>query len=132
VIKAADVAGSIFAKVAVSKPGYTTVSKTSAAIPVAKDSSTLSVKLPSSFKKKKTTKVTVTLSKGASALPTTGSVRVYYGSKYVTATYKATTPATVTVTLPKLKKGTYKVYVKYLGSAKYGSVSTAVKKITSK
>jgi len=54
------------------------------------------------------------------------------GSKYVTVKYTATSKTTVKVVLPKLKKGTYKVYAKYLGSAKYASVSTPATAIKSK
>lgn len=131
-LAAADVASTITAKASISKPGFASVTTSSKAIVIAKDSAKLSTKLPSSFKKKKKTTITVTLARGASALPATGSVRVYYGSKYVTVKYTATTKATVKVVLPKLKKGTYKVSVKYLGSPTYAAVSTPVKSITSK
>jgi len=131
-VTAADVAGAITARAVISKAGFVSVTKTSKSLSIAKDAAKLTAKLPASFKKKKKTTITVTLARGASVIPATGSVRVYYGSKYVTVKYTATTKSTVKVVLPKLKKGTYKVYAKYLGSAKYATVSTPVKTIKAK
>ena len=54
----------------------------------------------------------------------TGTVTVHYGSKTKSVKLTAGDKGKVTVTLPKLKKGTYKVYATYGGSSKFASDSS--------
>lgn len=67
-------------------------------------------------KVKEKVKITV---KAPGSTQETGKVVVHYGSKSKskTATLTASDKGKVTVTLPKLKKGTYKVWVEYKGSS---------------
>ena len=89
------------------------------------DASKLTVKLLTSTAKvsladksittKQKAKVTVTVSPVASA--PTGTAVVHYGSKTKTVKLYASSKGKVSTTLPKLKKGTYKVWVEYSGSS---------------
>lgn len=113
-------------------PGKRTITASSGlitgttSVTVNKDTPKVSVKLPSSFKKDKKTVLTVKVAAGASKLATTGTVRVYYtASKYVSAKLTAASKGSVRVTVPKLKKGTYVVTAKYLGSTTYLAKATA-------
>ena len=66
-----------------------------------------------------TPKVKVTVS--PTTLKPTGTVTVHYGSKTVSATLKTSSNGAITVSLPKLKKGTYTVYVEYKGSSAFAA-----------
>lgn len=88
-------------------------------------SSSITVKLG---KKKSTTqkrvKATITVKANGAARPT-GKVTIKVGKRTFTKTLKAKNNGKLTVTLPKLKKGTYKVTAKYSGN-------TAIKAATTK
>lgn len=99
---------------------------------VAKDTPKLSAALPKSLKAGKTSTVKLSLKSGAGKLKPTGTVRVYYGKKYVTAKFPAGSASTATVKLPKLKKGTYALHLKYFGSTAYVTAVTATVKVRSK
>jgi enterochelin esterase-like enzyme len=60
----------------------------------------------------------------AAAKPT-GKVIVHYGEKSTTVKLKAAAHGTMTVVLPRLKKGTYKVYATYAGSSTLKASSSA-------
>jgi beta-glucosidase len=78
--------------------------------------STATVKLAdSSISTRKHAKVTITVA--PTSVKATGTVTVHYGSKTVTANLAASNKGVVTVSLPKLKKGTYSVYAEYGGSS---------------
>lgn len=97
-----------------------------------KDTPKLSLALPSSLKAKKTASVVVTLKANKATTRPTGTVRVYYGSKYVTATYKSSTKSAVTVTIPALKKGSYSLYARYFTTDFFVGVKTAPKTLKAK
>ncbi len=97
---------------------------TTITVTVVKDTPTIHLTLPSSWKHGVTTRVTLTLGVGASGIKPTGTVRVYYGTKYVTITYKSTSKSTVTVTIPKLLKKSYSIHASYYGSSTYAKVAT--------
>jgi hypothetical protein len=65
-------------------------------------------------KQKAVVKVVV---KATGSAPETGKVVVHYGSKTKTVTLEKSDKGKVNVTLPKLKKNSYKVYVEYKGSS---------------
>ena len=94
---------------------------------VVKDTSTPKSSLGGVVKAKTTKVVTITLKTGAGTLRPTGTVRLYYGKKFVTTKYGSTSKATLKVTLPALKKGKYAVHLSYSGSATYTKVITATK-----
>lgn len=88
---------------------------------------TTSIKLVDSTittKQKAKVKVTVSASNGASE---TGKVIVYYDKKHKTVTLKKSDHGKITVTLPKLKKGTYTVYAKYEGTSSIDSDNSSKK-----
>lgn len=101
-------------------------------VTVVKDTPTILLTLPATWKHGKTTKVSLTLGAGASLVKPTGTVRVYYGSKYVSVTYKATTASKVSVTIPKLKKKSYAIHAAYQGSTTYATVATVTTTIKAK
>jgi len=72
-----------------------------------------------SITSKQKAKVSVTVA--PTSKKPTGTVTVHYGSKSVSAKLKASDKGTVTVSLPKLKKGKYKVYVEYEGSSTFAA-----------
>ena len=61
-----------------------------------------------------------------------GTVKVTYGSKSTTVSLTAAKNGVLKVTLPKLKKGTYKVSAKFSGNATVGASSVASKKLVVK
>lgn len=69
-------------------------------------------------------KVAVTVKASSVAQPA-GKVTVKYGSKTKTVTLKASAKGRVTVTLPKLKKGSYKVVVTYTDAYGTSAKSTS-------
>lgn len=94
--------------------------------------STLDVKVKSVAKAKlsdstitKSTKGKVKVTVSPTADNPTGTVTVHYGSKTKKATLKASADGEVTVTLPKLKRGTYKVWVTYAGSDEFASSTSS-------
>jgi hypothetical protein len=97
---------------------------TTTTVTVVKDTPTIHLSLPSSWKHGVTTRVTLTLGVGASGIKPTGTVRVYYGTRYVTVTYKSTSKSTVSVAIPPLSRRTYSIYASYYGSTTYAKVST--------
>lgn len=60
----------------------------------------------------------------------TGTVTVHYGSKSKSVKLTAAAKGSVTVTLPKLKKGSYTVYATYSGSSRFASDSSSTAKLT--
>jgi hypothetical protein len=89
-----------------------------ATLRVVLDATTVKVKLAdSSISTRAKGVVTVTVS--AKSGKPTGAVTVHYGSK--SKIVKVGASGKVKVTLPKIKKGNYRVYASYAGSARYAS-----------
>jgi hypothetical protein len=96
------------------------------AVVVSRDVAHLSFSIPSVVHAGRSTIITVSLSAGPSGSKPTGTVRVYYTSRsYVNVAYSSTSHTSKTVTVPALKKGTYSLYARYLGSSNYSAISTA-------
>lgn len=95
---------------------------------VSKDVAPLSVAVPATIAKHKSTTVRVLLSAGPSGSRPTGTVRVYYtAKKYVSVTFKSTSKTSKSVKIPGLKAGSYTLHAKYYGSKKYlAGVSASV------
>ncbi|MFT4122869.1 MAG: GH32 C-terminal domain-containing protein [Microbacteriaceae bacterium] len=72
-------------------------------------------------------KITVKANGGVRA---TGTLVVHYGTKTKTVKIGASAEGTVTVTLPRLKKGHYSVWVKYRGSSLAAADSSGHTKLT--
>ncbi|MFC7766091.1 choice-of-anchor I domain-containing protein [Leucobacter soli] len=101
--------------------------KASTKVKVSKAKPTVTGKLAkSSISRTKNGKVAVTVKlPGASGVYATGKVRILDGGKTLkTVTLKAGHKGKVSVTLPKLKKGTHKISVKVLGSSTLNSVTS--------
>jgi hypothetical protein len=111
--------------VSLSKAGYVTTVKSSAAVKVPKLAATASAKLKQATVKAKAQAV-VNVTVKAKGLKPGGKVKVSYGKKSVTAVVKSGKAA---VKLPKLKKGKYTLKVTYLGSTetKKATVKTTLK-----
>lgn len=98
-------------------------------VTVVLDAATATLTAPTSQNAGKSTVVTVQLHPGLSGITPKGTVRVYYGSKYVTGT--ATGTSSVKLTIPVLDvAGNYPLHVLFGGSATYGSLSTAAQAYT--
>jgi hypothetical protein len=69
-------------------------------------------------------KETVTVTVHPTSKKPTGTVTVHYGSKSTSVKISAAKKGTVRVMLPKLKKGTYKIYATYKGSTVFASDSS--------
>ena len=96
------------------------------AVVVSRDAAHLSFSIPAVVHAGKSTTITVSLSAGPSGSKPTGTVRIYYTSRsYVSVAYSSTSHTSKTVKLPALKKGTYTLYARYLGSSNYSGISTA-------
>ncbi len=102
-----------------------------AALSVAKAKSSAKFSMPSKVKKSKKAKLKVTVS--APYVRATGTIRVYDGKRKI-ATKKLTAGAKgrVTITLPKLKKGTHRIKVVYSGNAQLTAATSKVRKVTSR
>jgi hypothetical protein len=73
-------------------------------------------------------KVAVTI-KGVTGIYATGTVTVTEGTKVLVATKTLSSKGTVTVTLPKLKKGTHTITVTYNGNAQYNTAAKSTVKV---
>lgn len=80
---------------------------------------------------KKSKRAVATVTVRAAGIPgPTGTVRIYDGSKVIsTATLSAPAKGSITITLPKLKKGTHKIKVGYAGSSAVNASASAVVKL---
>lgn len=86
--------------------------------------------LASKFKAKKRPTVTVRIAVSGVKAPA-ARVRIYDGSKIIaTATLKASANGVVKVKLPRLKKGSHKISVRYDGTANVAGSRSATKKVT--
>lgn len=100
------------------------VSKT---LVVAKDTVTISNKVSKKPTTKKSGKTTVTVKAKSSSIKPGGKVTVYFkksGQKTVKTSAKTLKNGKVVITVPKLKKGTWKISVKYAAGTGYTSVSS--------
>jgi Bacterial Ig-like domain (group 3) len=131
-LTAADVAASLTVDVALSATDYDPLTVTSSTIDIAKDTAKITVSYPSSFKVGKKTAIKITLAAGLSKLKPTGTVRLYYGTKSVVATWTSSGSSSKTLTLPALKKGTYVLHAVYVGSDKYDPKTTSNKTLKAK
>lgn len=106
------------------------VTKTLALV-VAADKAVPSFTTTATWKAKHSTAVKVTLKAGVSGLKPTGTLRLYYGTKYVTHTVTTATPTSFTMTVPPLGAGTYAVRVAMYppSGGTYTYSSSATKKI---
>ncbi|MEA5055762.1 MAG: DUF4430 domain-containing protein [Propionicimonas sp.] len=109
---AADAGHAIQLRITATGSKATKTVKTTAAKLVAKLTPKVSVKLAKSTVKP-TSRAVVKITVSVKGLKPGGKVQVTYGSKKVSDTVKK---GKATVKLPKLKKGSYKLKVKYLGS----------------
>ena len=125
-----DAGKKISVKVTGSKSGYTSVSKTSKSLTVAKVKSTVKVTSLKSVKKGKKATLKVTVSAATSA--PTGTVKVTVNGKTVKKTVKTSAKGKVSITLPAIsKKGSYKVKASFTPSgstAKSTSKSSTITK----
>ncbi|MBK7819843.1 MAG: Ig-like domain repeat protein [Tessaracoccus sp.] len=126
----ADAGKKVSVKVTGSKSGYTTVSKTSKTVTVAKVVSTVKVTVPKSVKKG--TQATIKVTVSAATSKPTGKVTVTVNGKKVAKTVKASAKGKVSIKLPKISKaGSYKVKASFAPSgstAKSTAKSTTVTK----
>ena len=126
----ADAGKKISVKVTGTRTGYTSVSKTSAKVTVAKVKAT--VKVTSLKAVKKGTQATLKVTIGTAIAKPTGTVKVTVNGKTVNAKVKASAKGKVSIKLPKIsKKGSYKVKVKFTPNsttAKSTSASSTVTK----
>ena len=90
---------------------------------IGKATPTVSTATVKTVKASQQAKVAVTI-KGVTGIYATGTITVTEGSKVLVSTKTLSSKGTVTVTLPKLKKGTHTITVTYNGSTLY---NTAVK-----
>jgi hypothetical protein len=104
----ADAGKKISVKVTGTKTGYTTVSKTSSKVTVAKVKATVKVTSLKAVKKGKQATLKVTI--GTPVSKPTGTVKVTVNGKTINAKVKASAKGKVSIKLPKIsKKGSYKV-----------------------
>jgi len=96
--------------------GTATATATSTSVHVRAVSIT-TVKLKDSTITSATSGKVVVKVKASGAGRETGTVVVHYGSKKKTVTLKSAHKGSITVTLPRLKKGSYKVWAEYKGNA---------------
>ena len=115
-LKKKDVGKRVSVRVTASKAGYDDGASSSAATKVKKAKAKLAVKAKS-VKARKRAKVVVRVKVSGYAKPA-GTVRIKYGKKTVKAKLKASAKGKVTVRLPKLTKGRYKLTVRFTASAK--------------
>jgi hypothetical protein len=115
----ADVGRRISVMLTVTAPGYNAVTAWSRSASVPKDHVLFVLAVPHRLTAGSARKVTVTLSAGPSGNKPTGRVTVYYGSKHVSVKVNSHAQKKFTITVPKLKKGTYKIHAKYSGSTAY-------------
>lgn len=105
----------------------TATSSASGSLSVAKASVKLSAKVATKATVKKAGKVKVSVKGAVSGTPATGKVTITLkkgkATKKVTGTVKNNT---VTIKLPKLKKGTWKATAKYAGASNYSGASAKV------
>lgn len=111
--------------------GYKTGTSSARAVTVLKAASSTKLSgLPSKVKAKKRQTVTVRIAVSGVKAPA-ARVRIYDGSKIIaTATLKASANGGVKVKLPRLKKGSHKISVRYDGTANVAGSRSATKKVT--
>jgi hypothetical protein len=120
-VTAADPGHKLSVKVTVSKAGATTTVKTSAAKSLAKLKAKLALKLPKA-KAKKTSKLAITLTVAGQPKPA-GKLKITVDGKAKTVTLAAAKKGKLSYTLPKLKKGSHKITVKWLGTKEISAIS---------
>ncbi|MGN0064546.1 MAG: Ig-like domain repeat protein [Nocardioides sp.] len=127
-LTAADAGTQVSVEVTAKLTGYSDGVATSAAVAVPKVKSTTTATLPLKTVKPKAGKITFKVSATGVSAPT-GTVKIFDGTKVIkTVTLKATSRGTMTVKLPKLKKGIHKLKVQYLGNTNVaGSKSKVVR-----
>ncbi len=117
-LKVADAGKKISVRTRATKAGFLAAQSTSAAKTVAKIKPKLVANLVrSKVAARQKGKVSLTVTVKGVKKPT-GKVRVYVAGKTKTVSLKTKHKGTITVSLPKLTKGTYKIAVKYLGAAR--------------
>lgn len=130
VVKAADVGHKLTVRVTGTKTHYTPLTKTSAS-KAAKDTAKLAVTYPKKLKAGKSGKVSFSLKAGKSGVKPTGTVKVFYsGKKYITVKVTSS-KSSYSVKLPKLKRTTYTMHVRYYGSTKYVAAKAKTVKVRS-
>ncbi len=113
-VKKADLGKKLSVKVTASLSGFPSRSATTAKVKVGKQSPSVAAKLSAkSIKASKKAKVTITVKTGSLTKKPAGTLKLSYGNKSKTYNLKSSKKGKLTVTLPKLKKGTYKIKVKY-------------------
>ncbi len=126
-VPATVAAGSYAVSVTYNGDGATSPSSTSTSLSVAKASTSASLKLSKKVKASKKAKATVTIKAPGSALKAGGKVTLKAGSKTVgTGTVKN---GKVTITLKKLKKGSYKIKATFSGGTNFNASTTKAVKL---
>ncbi|MDF1487419.1 Ig-like domain-containing protein [Tessaracoccus caeni] len=124
-----DAGKKISVKVTGSKSGYSSVSKTSKTVTVAKVVSSVKVTVPKSVKAGK--QATITVGVSAATSKPTGTVTVTVNGKKVTKSVKASAKGQVSVKLPKIsKKGSYAVKVSFKPSGDTAKSTSTSKSVT--
>ena len=111
----------------VAPAGSNVANSTSTASVLAAGKATPTVSIPAvkSVTAKKQAKVVVTI-KGTAGLYANGTITVTEGAKVLVATKTLSSKGVVTVTLPKLKKGTHKITVTYNGNTLFTGAARTV------
>jgi len=118
-VKKADLGKKLSVKVTASLSGFPSRSATTKRVKVVKQTPSVGIKLKSkSIKRSQKAKVTITVKAGSITKKPAGKLKLTYGKSSRTYTLKAAKKGKLIVTLPKLKKGTYKIKVKYTPAGK--------------
>jgi hypothetical protein len=120
-VTAADPGHKLSVKVTVSKSGSTTTAKTSAAKSLAKLKAKITVKLPKA-KANKTSKLAITLTVTGQPKPA-GKLTITVDGKSKTVSLTASKKGKLSYTLPKLKKGSHKITIKWIGTKEISATS---------
>jgi len=119
-VKKGDLGKKLSVKVTASLKGFSSSSATSKKVKVVKQSPSVSAKLAkSTIKKSKKAKLKIVVKAGALTKKPTGTLKVTFGKKSKSYSLKASKKGKLTVTLPKLKRGTYKIKVRYTPAKTY-------------
>ncbi|WP_029289884.1 hypothetical protein [Cellulomonas sp. HZM] len=129
-IDLSDVGRKIHAHVVVSRPGYASTSFDLTSVTIPKVRPTVTAKLADrTVRTSSRAKVVV---KVTGRIWSSGTVKVRYGSHSVTAKMTSASKNKVTVTLPRLKHGTYKVSASFTPSGTTAKVLTSGNSATTK
>jgi len=125
-VKKGDLGKKLSVRVTASVAGFPGSKATSAKVKVTKHQPTVTVKLAKKkVSKKAKAKVTIIVKLGAITKKPTGKITLTYGSKSRTYTLKAAKKGKLTVRLPQLGKGKYRIKAKYTPAKKFAKVATS-------